>query len=233
MNIFRFFKPGLDLNNSGMTNYQLWCCSLCGILTEINGTNHYLLEFQKMTQRNIEETKECLEEWWSIYNKNDLLNTLKWLEEEGHSAQFEDLAEIFEENPEITDAELEGLCEEYEDLCFNKVDCVRKHYPLVGESFIKAWDYGRYVFLCRDGYTCQYLTREETLQLIEAIGRRVRVEFHSWQDFGENYCIGRRFWASDDPDEELEMYHQAHEAFEALLEEDGAWTKVLWEWSEC
>lgn len=101
-----FNKSGLDLKKCGLTKYQLWCIGLCGILTELNGTYHYALEFEKMTQRNIDQMKEGLEEWWGIFNRNDLLKTIHWLEENGHSAEFEDLVELFEENPEITDAEL-------------------------------------------------------------------------------------------------------------------------------
>jgi hypothetical protein len=233
MSSFRFIKPVLNLENCELTKYQLWCCGLCGILTELNCSNHYLLESKKITPRNIERIKVMLEEWWNVYNRNDLLNTLKWLEEEGHSAEFEDLAEFFAENPELSDADLERICEEDEELCFSQLDCVRKYYQLVGDRFIKAWDYGRYVFLCRDGYVCQYFSREEALSLIEELGRRVRAEFHSWKDFGENYCIGRRFWASDDPYKEIEMYRDACKAFQALLKEDGAWTQILWEWSNC
>lgn len=233
MHLFRFLQPSVNWKKSGLTKYQLWCNGLCGILTELNRGNHFVLEMKKLTQRNTDEARACLEEWWNIFNKNELLSTLQWLEEEGHSELFEDLAAIFEENVAISDAELELLCEKYDDLTFNKLDCVRQHYQIVGTHYIKAWDYGRYVFLCREGYLCRYLNREEALALMEGIGRKVREEFHSWQEFGANYCIGRRFWAADDPEEELAIYNEAMEAFEVLMAEDGAWSKIPWTWSSC
>ena len=232
MNLFRFFKPGVDLKKSGLTKYQLWCNGLCGILTELNGGNHFELEMIKLTRHNIDKARACLVEGWSILGRNDLFSSLRWLEEEGHNESFEDLAALFEENPEISDAELEFLCEEY-GLIFNQVDCVRKHYQIVGTHYIKAWDLGRYVFLCRMGYICHYLTREEALTLMEGIGRKVREEFHSWQEFGENYCIGRRFWAADEPENELAIYNEAMVIFEELMSEDGAWAKIPWSWANC
>jgi GGDEF domain-containing protein len=78
-----------------------------------------------------------------------------------------------------------------------------------------------------------YLNKEEALRLIEKLGHLVKDKFNSWKEFGENYSIGRKFWAySDGPEEAQKLYEKAMSACKEMSDENGGWSKVMWSWSE-
>ncbi|HYH01968.1 MAG TPA: DUF1266 domain-containing protein [Bacillota bacterium] len=225
-------KHQTDLKESNLSDYLLWCLGLSGILTELNQFNHFTLDYE-LDAKEKDMLKQCLEEWWDIYNREDLLATLDWLGGEGgHNAEFMECALFFKKNPEITSADLQQMCDADAEVSFYKYDFVRRFHSEVGDRGILAWDYGRYVFLCRQGYTFGYLNEVETATLIEEAGMVIEKHFKSWAEFGENFIIGRRFWACDDPQNEKELYREAQDTYYELLSDSGAWTRVPWEWSK-
>lgn len=70
---------------------------------------------------------------------------------------------------------------------------IRDYYPShQGQSLI-GWDYGRYISVCRWGVAAGYITEDEAWPLVMNAARILQRSFVSWQDFGENYLVGRKF----------------------------------------
>jgi hypothetical protein len=77
----------------------------------------------------------------------------------------------------------------------NQLELVRDYYPRVGEKTLLAWDFSRYIALCRWGYLVGYISEEEAWEKIMPAARILRSHFASWQEFGENYLLGREYWS--------------------------------------
>ena len=65
----------------------------------------------------------------------------------------------------------------------------------------------------------------------EKIGRLVTAHFNSREEFGENYIIGRRFWAENSKQEE-QLAAEAQTARNQLFSPTGAWKRIPWEWGK-
>lgn len=224
-------EPEDDFLKTDLTEYQLWCAGLDGIMTEICQFNHSRLSFTELGAKELEQFQELLADDWDIHNREDLLAALDWLGGEGgDSAEFLECALFFELNPRTTREDVKQMCEIKRELSFNKYDFVRQCYETVGEKGLLAWDFGRYVFLCRSGYTLGYLDRQEALTLIEEAGMEIKGWFASWADFGENFILGRRFWSCDDPKMEKQSEQEDRKTYYELVG-SGAWARIPWEWS--
>ena len=65
---------------------------------------------------------------------------------------------------------------------------------------ISAWDYGRYVALCRWGYAIGYLSEAEAWQRIMPVARLMQSTFSSWREYGTDYMTGREYWSPNASD---------------------------------
>jgi len=72
---------------------------------------------------------------------------------------------------------------------------IQRHHKALGDKGILAWDYSRYVALCRWGFASSFLSEDETWQAIMPAARLLQRHFASWSDLGQNYLIGREFWS--------------------------------------
>ena len=137
-----------------------WALALTAMLTERNEGRHDLLSGQSINGANVATTKRLLSDWWGIENKEDLLKTLQWLEYGGHREEFERLGANLASLDDQQLAEVQGKVKQDKQVK-QQVDIAGKYYAKLGRKSILAWDYARYVFLCREGYLIGYLTEQE------------------------------------------------------------------------
>lgn len=226
-------EPVPERVKTDLTQYQQWCAGLDGILTETCQYSHWCLGFTELDAKELEQFQQYLEDEWDIQTREDLLATLDWLGGEGgQNAEFMECAAFFNRNPQTSRADLEEMCAPGSEPSLGQYDLVRQYYTAAGEKGIMAWDFGRYVFLCRSGYTLGFLDRQEALTLIEEAGLEIRGHFASWADFGENFILGQRFWSCDEPKREKQLERESREAYFNLVTGAGAWAGTPWEWSE-
>ena len=89
---------------------------------------------------------------------------------------------------------------------------------------LTAWDFGRYIFLCRQGYNVGWLTEKEAWSRIIPAARLLQASYSSWDEYAADYLLGRYFWA---PDETTEMEHIRY--IIGLLESPtGLWSAIPW-----
>jgi hypothetical protein len=141
--------------------------------------------------------RELLASSWDIHSREELLDTLDKIQsgEEGHRGAYW----------EIRRRLLEGKMENYlrvvsetpnENNGQVRAFIVATHLgPLRGATLpITAWDFGRYINLCRFGVLCSWITEQEAWDRIIPAARLLQASYASWDDYATDYLLGRNFW---------------------------------------
>lgn len=171
-----------------------WALATAAVLTEQNHRRHDLLGGCERTPQNIEDWRQSLRQWWGINSREDLLDSLKWIENGGHRHAFNQLRS---ELASLTPQEIEALKVQYAANLEikNSIEIVEEYGETFGEKSLLGWDYARYVSLCGWGYVIGYITEDEAWEMIMPVARMLQATFDSWEDLGWNYVVGRRFWS--------------------------------------
>lgn len=90
---------------------------------------------------------------------------------------------------------------------------------------IAAWDYGRYVALCRWGYSLGYLSEDEAWRRIMPIARLARDTYSSWQEYADSYVAGRTYWSPGMRDAQ----HVAGIRARLLADPASPWVQLPWD----
>ncbi len=206
-----------------LTQSQLWALACSAVLTEKNQESHDILWTAAATEENIRHEKRALAEGWDINSRNDLLNRLNSLLLDGHRKSFDEFVKIAQTpgmSPEIT----QRLAQEYGEDVSEKLKIAKEYGPRLGMRSIIAFDYCRYISLCRWGTLCSYISQDEAWGKIMPIAQSLQNSFPSWKELGENYMIGRKFWQ---PKSDQEAAINA--AYKKLLTDPNSpWLKIPW-----
>lgn len=204
---------------------KAWALATAAVLTERNRRRHDILGELEPTEQNIEIQKQSLIEWWGVQSRDDLLNTLKWIEEGGHRQDFEKLGGVISPLDDEQYLALLVKTRQNEE-ALHQIVIVRKYYQYLGAKGLLGWDYSRYVSLCRWGYLVGYLTEEEAWSGIMPVARKLQRTFDSWKDLGENYLIGREFWSSNQSRRNGQLYRDTYQKL--LYEPQSPWNHLSW-----
>lgn len=218
---------GFIKSSGGLTEEQKrWALATCGVLTESNRGQHDLLGACQKTETNAAQQKRLLEQWWGDENRRDLLDSLKWVRNEGHRKGFEKLgARVCSLSPE----QLRALSEQTKDdpEARNQIKIVLQHYRALGDKGLKGWDYSRYVALCGWGYVAGYLSEKEAWDRIMPVARLLQKTFDSWEELGQNYLIGRAYWSLAQTRKSGDRYRRAVE--QLCSRPNSPWVKLPWD----
>lgn len=207
------------------TPAQGWALAASAMLGEWNGDRHDLLGGVTATDSSIQRSQDLLQGSWGVTSRNDLLVTLKWLDQEGHRTRFEQLgarlgALTVEQKQALLDLRRQ------DETLDHRVKLLEQHFQRLGTKSLLGWDLTRYIALCRWGYLVGYLGEAEAWGLIMPAAQRLQRTFASWSDLGENYLLGRQFWS---PDETRQNGHVHQEVYRRLLgSPDSPWNRYPW-----
>lgn len=170
--------------------------------------------------------KSSLQRWWDVSNKRELMETLKWIDDQGHRAQFDRIASAL---ASLDDPENARYIEEMKATAEGKhqISVVERHRENLGRKSLLGWDYSRYVNVVRQAYYVGYLTEKEAWELIMPAARKLQQTFESWEDLGENYIIGTEFWSEA-------QYKQRRKTLETICENllgnpESPWSELPWD----
>ncbi len=182
-------------------------------------------EINKFT---IKSWKNLLQNAWDVNSRESLIEELEWLSKEGHSANFDELAEIIKYIERVPGPTQFRLV--YEEAIKSsekfraKAAVVAKYAEFLDEKSLNGWDATRYICLCRWGFICGYLTEDETWEKIMSAARFLQRTFDSWEDLGTNYIIGREFWSPKNDERYL-----VNDTYMRLLEMPASpWKELPW-----
>lgn len=213
--MFKFLKSlfsGIPdyVPNPSATPAQKWALACSAVLTEINGDQHEWLHGGPPDKQSPEHVKAMLATAWGIEDRSSLLETLGWLESEGHRGEYERIRALFKQKGEFKQDATELIRDEpwaqgmdaEEVVSFrNKATGMLDFWK--GHSSLLGWDLGRAIWLCRWGALVGFLSEEEAWLRIQSYAARLRKGFGSWAELGENYRAGFNFWSDDDDDSEV------------------------------
>lgn len=222
------YPPILPTGESYVTpthEQKLWALATCAVLTESNRRRHDMLGGCERTPEEIKAWQESLAKWWGDNNREDLLETLIWIEDGGHRKEFDEMAAGLSA---VTPAQLASIKMRVaaDPSMSNKVEVVLKYKDDFGRKSIAAWDYDRYVSLCGWGYIAGYLSEEEAWQKIMPAARLLQKTFDSWKDLGNNHVVGREFWSWKHTQERGNLTRQCYEKLQT--DSSSPWVLLKW-----
>lgn len=162
-----------------------------------------------------EDLLEGLESAWGINNREELLDTLNWLETSGHRVYFDLIWEKLHTVPKaewrsaIKSLELQALVMdnvEADRLKMYATHLLNGYAPLLaygafeGQKHpdITAWDLARAIYLCRCASDVEFFTREEALERIKHYAGILQSKYDSWSAFSNGYLIGFAMWNGEE-----------------------------------
>ena len=199
-----------------------WALGTCAVLTQVNRRSHSELGGRPPDEQAVIANKKLLADWWGVNSREDLLKMFTWLDEEGgHRKNFNAIAAMSQAQVDALKARFAANPE-----AANQVAVAREYAPILGAKSLLGWDYERYVTLCGWGARAGYLTEDEAWSRIMPVARKLQQTFSSWDDLGQNYLIGRKFWSLARTEKSGAQYTEAVQWLETAPE--SPWKKYPW-----
>ena len=210
-----------------LTRPQLWAISLSGILTENNNSFRNSLNTSSMDQSGRDTWFRVLDRDWGITSREGLLETIANLERGGHAASFSEIKDIlfeimFAPNQEAIQEILNKV--QWDETKYNRFRYVSANWSSYYSRTLKAWDLGRIISLLRWGYNVGFLQEKEAWDMISYYAELTQPMYNSWRDYGNDYLLGRLFWASGFGEEET-YQRRTQPLFDRLM-------NTYWNWLE-
>ena len=212
---------------------QRFALATGAILTEMNGQRHDCLLGDEPSGSLKRSMRETLADYWGVENREQLLEILHWLSEEGHRAEYEALAAVLAEAHPIGDP-LDLLSQEaLAAMGPDEREVFRKQAAFIGEHgrkhpSILAWDLCRLVSVARFGAAAGYLSETEAWKWILDAARELNAAFGSWRELGANYMAGRRYWAQEGNAEASTAFERTYAALVDERNEASPWNRISW-----
>ncbi len=174
-----------------------------------------------------------LSEWWDIDGKDELSDTIDYLEKGGHRERFAvvnkalrmssaaEAKKFLKEKTDDYEASMNWYCNmraAYEQFTADGLLTADPDFP---DTI--AWDYVRIINLCRNGFDAGYFTKKEALDIAGKAARVIQPRYRSWRELSISYQFGRYVWGGDD------QYDILKEEMDDLLSDpESPWVKLDW-----
>lgn len=223
------FNPASDL-----TEAEKWAVACGADLAFANG--QYLDDVTTGLGKAL--CRQLLSEWWDIDSREELLETIEWLREEGHRLQYDTICQALntvsmKESKEFLRAYAIAN-EQDEEMVMGRLRNTRdalelfRKEQLIGNATqpdTLIWDYARIINLSRAGYDAEYIDRAEALELIMGCVSAVKSSYHSWKEMSVSYQFARCVWNGVD----IDSFQALRAGMDTLLNhEDSPWVLLPW-----
>ncbi|EEX2835775.1 DUF1266 domain-containing protein [Escherichia albertii] len=139
---------------------------------------------------------------WGINNRDDLIQTIYQMTDEGHA---NDLAGLYLAWHRSSPEEWKTLISDGAGRELIYIQFVEQTAMCCGEAGIKAWGYVRMGFLSRVGVLNNWLTEEESLWLQSRVYVRARHFYNNWAHYFAAYSLGRLYWQSSQCEDDTSL----------------------------
>jgi len=165
--------------------------------------------------------REGLAVGWDVRSREDLFNALSRLDDGQEREIFSRLG-----GSNLSDDQFNKVLSRLNPRQVNEARLAREYYPAHQSQSLIGWDYARYINVCRWGVSAGYITPEEAWPLVMNAARILQRSFGSWQEFGEDYMVGRKFIP---PTTIGTPYESPQAAYNWLLNDPSSpWQKIPW-----
>ena len=203
---------------------------LSGFLTFMNGHESESLDVEEHNEFFDEKINYILTQFWGIENRDDVFDTINYLLNEGHTAEYLGYAQA-DSVDEFIDSEMD---EEDIEIVKNGFEFAQFFKDKLPENIMLGWDYGRAAAIIRWAYYMKYISEDEAWEILDDIAEIMTNNFNSWKEFGISYIVGGLFWTyRTNPEGTSERYYETLEALEGLMnktyeEGSGLWAENPW-----
>ena len=127
---------------------------------------------------------------WGIQGRSDLLDTIRYLAQEGYTLRYQFYCEASSPEELIDEtADEDSLASVSRAWRF-----AQRYKRQYAPGFMAGWDVGRAAMLARWGCYLGWLTESEAVGILWDLSQRVVKELHSWREFAQSYLFGGLMW---------------------------------------
>ena len=127
---------------------------------------------------------------WGIQGRSDLLDTIRYLAQEGYTLRYQFYCEASSPEELIDEtADEDSLASVSRAWRF-----AQRYKSQYAPGFMAGWDVGRAAMLARWGGYLGWLTESEAVGILWDLSQRVVKELHSWREFAQSYLFGGLMW---------------------------------------
>jgi hypothetical protein len=227
--------PPVNLSTtSSLTPIQKWAVACGANLMVVRG--EYLNDLS--TGLDKKTARQQLSEWWDIDSKEELIEMVQWLTEEGHRDQFDI---VWQAISTVSIKESKEFLREYvaaneidEEVMLQRLRNMRDALETFQEDgfitesekpVLLVWDYARLINICRAAFDAGYIKKDEALQFIVKAAKVIQGKCHSWQHLSVSYLFGWYVWSGN----ENEQYDFLKEGMQVLLSDPTSpWVTLSW-----
>lgn len=172
---------------------RLWLMGLSAPLTTLNLANDGLYQSRVNwgEGKSIEEVVKGVGEAWDVYSRDDLLDRIVQMTDQGHAARFHYLYRLWHR---LLPRERREYAQKLRPVDAMDWQFVEESAPLTGPGGILAWDLARMAFLIRQGFLCHWISEPEWDYLHLQLGYRARSAYPDWRYYTNGYLLGRIYW---------------------------------------
>jgi len=173
---------------------QKWALATAAIPKKANGMELDVMGGGASDVDYVESLREMLKNDWDVADRASAAGAISSLREQGHREEFDIMLKDISTMDGAGFARL--LAEYTQDQELQKrLRLVYAQKDADGKKSIIAWDYCRLIYLAECSYRAGYLTEQEAWKEIMPAAEIIQSTFSTWQEMGENYLLGRRFWS--------------------------------------
>ena len=199
---------------------QRWAIAASAILSR---ADHEHLE-DLPADDSVLELKRLLQDSWGISSHDQLLEALIWIDQGGHRQSFSRLGES---TANLSPTELATIVSHLDSEKANSVTMAHRYYAKYSAQSITAWDYARYINLCRWSVAAGYISEDEAWPRVMHAAQILQQTFSSWKEFGANYLIGREFWSLRQTKIDGQTMQSIYQGL--LRDPSSAWNRIPWD----
>lgn len=168
------------------------------------------MAYQNSLETDIDNKTDIAENWWSIYTREDALETLDRL--------YENSIKLLHDNSFIKSVNFNACYDELIELG------VIRSVEEAENLGISAWNSGRLAFMTRLCYDLGYISEEEAWAFMQKAYDVSKSRFDSWDSFGRSYVLGRSVWAGTEMMNDIIIDHMKI----LLTDPASPWRKIAW-----
>lgn len=203
-----------------------WALATTALLCDVNSERYDILDVHERTEDYLGQTAGELGRWWGILDRRDLLNTLRRLETTGYRKKYAFIAShITDPDQKLFPLVLEQVDNNQAE-AEHRLKVVKETYQKVGDNSLIAWDFCRYIYLCRKGYFLGFLSETEAWDMIMPIAIKLQHTYNSWKELGEHYLIGREFWSYEQTRIWGEQFASTYKKL--VSDAQSPWNRIPW-----
>ncbi|SIT28382.1 Protein of unknown function [Filimonas lacunae] len=220
---------------SDLTYEEKWAIACGADLAFANG--QYLNDIA--TGLGKQACRQLLSDWWDIDSAEELVETIEWLQEEGHRLQYDTICQalntisVKESKTFLRSYAVNN--EEEEEAVMEKLRNTRDALELFREKQIIGsteqpdaliWDFARIINLCRGGFDAGYLPKQQALQYIVHCIPAIKSTYSSWKELSVAYQFARCVWNGVDVDS-VALFQEGMKTL--LSSPESPWVALSWD----